>query len=333
MNLNAGIHIIAEIAQGYEGKPILAELLTTGGISSEADAIKFQLVYADELATPDYKYYDLFKSLEMDISVWTAISQRIKQNGIKLYFDIFGVRSLEVAAQLKADGVKLSTTEFFNRPLMNHALLTFDTVFLSIGGIETTDIDALMNDVLKKYMAKVCLMYGFQSEPTALEKNNLARLRKLKERYPGFAIGFMDHSDGGTEDAHLLSLVSIGAGVSVIEKHLTLDRELKIEDFISGVSPNGFREFTRLAKKFEFAMGSESLELTEEEHAYRSKAGKVVVAIKDIEAGQKVGNSDVALKRSGSVGDKVPYKRLEEVIGATAKKRVAENAPVLRGEI
>ena len=30
-----------------------------------ADAVKYQLVLADELAAPDYKHYDLFKSLEM----------------------------------------------------------------------------------------------------------------------------------------------------------------------------------------------------------------------------------------------------------------------------
>lgn len=63
------LEIIAEIAQGYEGSAKLTELLTIGAIESDADSIKFQLVYADELATQDYKYYDLFKSLEMKISI------------------------------------------------------------------------------------------------------------------------------------------------------------------------------------------------------------------------------------------------------------------------
>ena len=62
---NNKMEIIAEIAQGYEGDTKLMELLTTGAIESDADAVKYQLVYADELATPDYQYYELFKSLEM----------------------------------------------------------------------------------------------------------------------------------------------------------------------------------------------------------------------------------------------------------------------------
>ena len=49
------IQIIAEIAQGYEGDTKLTELLTTGALKSGADAVKFQLVFADELATPYYQ--------------------------------------------------------------------------------------------------------------------------------------------------------------------------------------------------------------------------------------------------------------------------------------
>ena len=62
---NRNIEIIAEIAQGYEGDTKLTELLTIGANATGADAVKYQLVYADELATPDYKYYELFRSLEM----------------------------------------------------------------------------------------------------------------------------------------------------------------------------------------------------------------------------------------------------------------------------
>ena len=64
------IEIIAEIAQGYEGSPKLTELLTKAAIESDADAIKFQMVVNDELCTPDYIHYELFKSLQMEDKVW-----------------------------------------------------------------------------------------------------------------------------------------------------------------------------------------------------------------------------------------------------------------------
>ena len=57
------IEIIAEVAQGYEGDRTLAKMLARGSMRAGADAVKFQLVFADELATPDYQHYKLFKSL------------------------------------------------------------------------------------------------------------------------------------------------------------------------------------------------------------------------------------------------------------------------------
>ena len=83
------IEIIAEIAQGYEGSPELAELLTRGAIDADADAIKFQMVVNDELCTPDYVHYDLFKSLQMENKVWLEIVDQIHKAGKKVYFDIF----------------------------------------------------------------------------------------------------------------------------------------------------------------------------------------------------------------------------------------------------
>ena len=55
------IEVIAEIAQGFEGNQEQARQLLLAAASADANAAKYQLVYADELATPDYKYYDLLK--------------------------------------------------------------------------------------------------------------------------------------------------------------------------------------------------------------------------------------------------------------------------------
>jgi len=76
MKSNNKFEIIAEIAQGNEGDPKLAQLLTAGAMASGAYAVKYQFVSADELATPDYQYYDLLKSLELSTDSWKKISSR-----------------------------------------------------------------------------------------------------------------------------------------------------------------------------------------------------------------------------------------------------------------
>ena len=112
-----------------------------------------------------------------------------------------------------------------------------------------------------------------------MEQNNLLKLGLFKDRYPDFEIGFMDHSDGSSKDAYHLSLLAMGMGISVIEKHMTLDHSLKIEDYVSGLAPDQFKKFVELIRKYEPALGLESLELSELENEYRNKAAKSVVAL------------------------------------------------------
>ena len=108
------VEIIAELAQGFEGKPEQSRLLMKAAAAAGADAAKYQLVYADELATPDYKYYELFRSIEMDDNVWNGLAVYAGQSGIKLYVDIFGARSLQLAEKIGVAVVKLHGTDIAN---------------------------------------------------------------------------------------------------------------------------------------------------------------------------------------------------------------------------
>jgi len=327
------IEIIAEIAQGYEGNKKLADLLTEGAIASNADAVKFQLVYADELATPDYQYYQLFKDLEMAQSVWENLCAQIQDNGKKVYFDVFGLLSLDIAKKIGADGVKLSTTEFYNNSLFDKAIIQFDKLYLSVGGIPVEDIDKKISKLNANQTNKICLMYGFQAEPTPLDQNNLNKLRILKERYPNFSIGFMDHSDGGSSDAYHLPLVALGMGIDVLEKHITLDRELEIEDYISGLAPNEFIKFVSLIRKFEPVLGPNSLNLTTQEEEYRNKATKSVVAIHNLKAGDTIALDSVSLKRSSNPITDNSILEIEHAIGRKLIVDVKVNTPILKSDI
>ena len=327
------IEIIAEVAQGYEGNEKLTNLLTKGAIASNSDAIKFQLVYADELATPDYEYYDLFKELEMDKDVWVNVCNQIHNADKRVYFDVFGLFSLNMAKEIGADGVKLSTTEFYNNALFDRAIDQFDRLYLSVGGIPAEDIDKKLFSLSKEQMNKVCLMYGFQSEPTPLDQNNLNKLGIFKKRYPSFRVGFMDHSDGALDDAYYLSLVAMGTGISVIEKHITLDRELEIEDYISGITPSEFIKFVGLVRRFEPVLGMDSLELTKQEEAYRNKATKSVVALTDLKAGDVLTLETVALKRCSKTINEHSILEIEYTLGKTLKVDIKTDSPIAKGDI
>lgn len=327
--LNSKVELVAEIAQGYEGNPKLAELLVKGALEAGADAVKIQLVYADELAIPTYPYYGLFKSLEMPDAEWDKIAATIRKAGRKLYFDIYGDLSLQLARRLGADGVKISTTDFYNGPLLKSAFSHFPQVFVSVGGVPAEDLDEMVNSIAVR--EKVTLMHGFQAEPTETQDNHLARIPTLLKRYPGARVGFMDHSLGSSDDAFYLPLLALGQGVTCIEKHITLDYLLQIEDYISALSPERFRKFVQVIRSMEPALGSKDLVLNAKEIEYKNRAGKVVVANRDLQKGQRVEETDIAMKRVGVTGNESFFRRVSPIVGRTLATPIQKDRPFEEG--
>lgn len=318
------VEIIAEAAQGYEGDPTLAKLLARAAVRARADAVKFQLVYADELATPDYRYYALFRSLEMPRQAWEAAVAEARSGGIRVYFDVYGERSLREAMELGADGLKIHATDFFNSPLVRGALDVAPRAFVSLGGISVEELEAFIAGHRIEAGHDVCFMYGFQAEPTPIAANNLRRLRALKERFPGYRFGFMDHADGSTDDALTLALLALPLEVACIEKHITLDRAIELEDYVSALAPGDFQTFVRRIRHLEQALGTPDLRLTEAEQEYRRKAVKVVVANRLLRRGEDLSTEALALKRVERPGSS-PFLRLEHVAGRRAAFDIQPN--------
>jgi len=164
---------------------------------------------------------------------------------------------------------------------------------------------------------QVCFMYGFQAEPTPVESNNLSRLQALRGRFPGYRFGFMDHTDGGSDDASTLALMALSFGVECIEKHISLDRTLQLEDYASALAPEQFQIFVQRIRRLEKALGNDNLELTPVEREYRRKAVKLVVANRRLQQGKKIIPEDVCLKRVSRPSPSSLIYRIEQVVGRT----------------
>jgi len=105
------VEVIAECAQGFASDSrnqsiYLCKLLAKSAAAAKATAVKFQLVIADELATPSYEHYKIFKSLEIGLEGWLSIKRYCDTLGIELQLDIFGRESLEIAVDLDVQTVR-----------------------------------------------------------------------------------------------------------------------------------------------------------------------------------------------------------------------------------
>lgn len=322
------VEIIAEAAQGFEGDPSLALQLTRAAVQAGADAVKFQLVYADELATPDYQHYELFRRLEMPREAWQAVVDEAHGAGRHCYFDVFGPRSLAQAADLRADGVKIHASDLFNAELVSAAKGRASRLLLALGGVSADELDTLLRRYALAPGDPVTLLYGVQAEPTPPEAIHLRRLGALRARFPGYAFGFMDHTDGASPDALTVAAAALPFGIACLEKHITLDRTLELEDYVSALEPQAFAEFVRRIRVAETALGTERLEPTPIEREYRRKVTKVVVAQERLRRGEVATRGSLELKRTSQPVTTGSLHELERVVGRTLAVDVEPHQPI-----
>lgn len=329
----APITIVAEAAQGFEGNPRQALLLARAAAVSGADLVKFQLVYADELALPGYRYYDLFRTLEMTDGDWQAVRAEADSRKLGLAFDVFGPRSLALALSLGARVVKIHATDFFNDTLVRDTLQAAPEVHLSLGGIRVEELAAFFDKHAALPLDKIVLMGGYQAEPTPIGVNNLARLGALRTRFPRQRIGWMDHADGNADESAWLGVVAVPFGVAVLEKHITLARPLELEDGISALDPSSFRAYVQRVRIAEQAVGDASLELTPDETAYRRRALKSVVATTDLRGGQPVPADALVLKRAVLEDGRYPLQQLARAAGRKLARDVAAGSALYEDDV
>ena len=329
------LEIVAEIAQGFEGDSVKSSLLLKSAANAGADAAKFQMVYADELATEDYKFHSLFQSLEMDDRVWRDLFQQSVDLDVELQVDIFGLSSLEKSVDLGIKTVKIHPTDVSNISLLtNLAESPIHRVLLGVGGAHSSEIEQALAQLVNK---QVVLLLGFQGYPTETHANQLARIPLFAKKYcqnSSVTIGFADHADPESGLAQLIGSMSIGAGATLVEKHLTLNRALQMEDHESALNPDEFADYSKqlrlVAQAYGTSNDTEDFAMTSDEAKYRSVIRRHVVASVDIQEGHAITPFDVMLKRSSAED---PITDLLSVYGKQAVRSITKNSPIRQSDI
>jgi len=326
------LEIVAEVAQGFEGCAKQAAMMVRAAASAGADTVKFQLVYADELATPDYAYYELFKGLEMPDADWENLAALAQVKGLRLDLDVFGPRSLDLAVRLGA-AIKLHGTDTSNIGFLKEVRARSPKkVILGAGGAQADEIDAAL-EILGDL--QIVVMLGFQAYPTPGTDNQIARVGTLVERYKArdnIIIGFGDHAQPEEGFALPFSAAALGAGARVIEKHITLGRGMEIEDFESALNPDEFKDYADAVRATDAALGEPlnqpDFGMSDSERSYRSMIRRHVVARMDLPAGTVLSPDMIELKRTSAES---PIFDVKDVYERTLSQDAKQGSPILAG--
>jgi N,N'-diacetyllegionaminate synthase len=116
----------------------------------------------------------------------------------------------------------------------------------------------------------------------------------------------------------------------VIEKHITLDRNMEGGDHKASLEPNDFKNLVQKIRKLETALGDGIKRCMPSEKNVSDVARKSLVANKCIKRGETISSDDLEIKRPGTG---IPPKYLEKIIGSTAKMDILEDQIITWAQI
>ena len=329
------ITIIAEIAQSYEGDFIVLKEICRKLGNTKVDGIMFQVVYADELATPENVDYNFFKMLEFSEIRWKEIVSMIQHNNKLAIGEVFGIESALMMKNMGIDALKIHTSDLANIELLKLVSGFKTPLIVGIGSATGEEIQFALDILRSKNCTEIVLMHGYQLCPTPLEDSHLLKIRALYKKF-NLPIGYSDHVAGSINSnsnkknlyADLISLVAVGCGARIIEKHVMLDRTKKWEDHSSALTPEEFSEFANLVNVLSRSLGNSTMERNSAEMVYRKTSKKHIVCGKDLDKCHILSEQDLLYKRIDS-----PEKGIVnsyEVVGKRLLKKMKYNEPVIK---
>ena len=103
-------------------------------------------------------------------------------------------------------------------------------------------------------------MYGYQNYPTLSNRLNISKIKKYNYR-----LGYADHSNSGILETIYNCSTAVNYGASFIEKHLTYNKNIKIEDDESAISDLEFKNLIKTINICKHNIGTSTINLDNEE--------------------------------------------------------------------
>ena len=342
------VFIIAELGTSHRADPVKAGELIEAAAEAGADCIKFQYVYAREILHPNtgevtlpggkVRLYDRFRELELPLSFFADMKEKVEKRGLVFLCTPFGLQSAGELNSLGPKCIKIASPELnFSALLKEIASYKLPTL-LSTGVSRLGDIEEALA-ILEGN--NICLLHCVTAYPAPEKDYNLRVLGSLGAIF-GVPVGVSDHS----LDPCLVPVLGTTQGASVIEKHFCLSRRDPGLDDPIALPPASFGQMVKAVRQAEKTDPEETLaafcrqrgrdlvesilgdgvkNLAPSERANYNLTNRSIHALRDIRKGETIERAMFAVLRTEKIlrpglppswEDKIPGRRASRFIPA-----------------
>ena len=319
--------IIAEVGVNHNGDITLARRLIDVAATAGADAVKFQTFQADRLVSPtapkaeyqqrmtgaEESQWEMLRRLELSQPAHRELQEYAQLRHMLFLSAPFDEESADLLEALGVAAFKIPSGEITNLPFLAYLAHKGKPMIVSTGMSHLKEVETAVNTIKREGNDKIILLHCVSSYPAAPQEVNLRAIDTMAKTFELW-VGFSDHTQGIE-----IALAAVAVGACVIEKHLTLDRNLPGPDHRISLEPPEFRALVQGIRKVEASLGHGRKEPSASAANTARVARKSLVAARDIPAGTPLTRELIAVKRPGT--GLAPTMQLQ-LMGRTTRKAI-----------
>jgi len=314
-------YIIAEVGINHNGRLDLAMKMLKEAAQSGVDAVKIQIVYADQSYTPGSASYAIFKKMELSLEDWQKIVDYAHQLQVDIFASFGQPEDAACVERFRFPAIKISSSNLTNFPLLKAVAALKKPILLSTGLSYLSEVDEAVRFLEKNGHPHLGIFQCTSLYPTQSNEVNLRAISTLDQAFPHSVIGFSDHTLG----THC-AVAAVTLGARLLEKHFTLDRQMEGPDHHFSATPQELGRLVQEIRSIEAALGTGVKQPCPEEHSQRDSLQRSIVTKIDIRAGTPFTLANTTIKRSPVKG--LEPKLYETILGRPAKKDIAAHDPI-----
>jgi len=254
--------------------------------------------------------------LELNDEQHFEVYQYAKSKGLEVVETLCAKGCLSMLRLFTPDRLKVASRDLTNLPLLEAMAETKIPMIFSTGMTGQKELDDAL-EVVTKHHENISILHCLSQYPSEYQNINLLTISFLKEHYPQYTIGYSDHSIG-----ILMPAVAVGMGAEIIEKHITLDRNMKGTDHRGSLEPNGIWRMVRDIRNTEYAIGEYGMFVSETVQSTRVKLERSIASVRAIASGEIIAEKDLHML---SPGNGLKWADRNLIIGKKAVVDIPEN--------
>lgn len=311
--------IIAEVGCNHNGRLQQAKELIGMAAEAGCDAVKFQSFTTEKLFNKHYQGYrkgwiELLKSLEVPRQWHKLLYDYCKRKDIIFLSSICDEEKVDWLDELGVSAFKVPSYELTHIPLLRYAAKKKRPIILSTGIANEKEIQESIQAIREEGNDQIAIMHCISTYPGRIDDLNLQTIPYYKKRFQ-VPVGLSDHCLWIYS-----SVIGVGLGANIVEKHITIDRTLPGPDHHFALNKTELNEWVKQIRNSERALGrikTHPPDAEKKELLWR----RATYAKKDIPAKKTITEEDIMIVRPSPRGS-LPPRQLYNIIGKKTQRTI-----------